>query len=337
MSILWGLALTVACIIVFIAHSLSLRGGRTTLLFFFFAFLAAMIKEGPMRVGNVLTKNPSMPYEFASDAVPVVFKTLLAVAGWVFTAYLGWYLAERAARRLGEWGKRIFPVVLLSGLATASIGYAVEATALGLGWWRWTGHAAGNGFLAGAPVIVFETWMHFPTQYLLLPLFLIEYSPFRRAGWKCVFFLIPFLHSATTRLHPSSIREGAEYVALAALALLALVCPLRFDPVPRKEKAAGKRGGAELLPLAVAAGFFCLLAFLQLTKVRNAGLTVSLLPAAFFLLLAIRRVPSALIASLAFVCVFCFGALSVPALVPVGAIFLLTALSMAGQPAERGS
>lgn len=316
------LSICFVSIFIFIAHSYLTKGFRLTFNFFFFAFLVAIIKEGPMMINGALVKNPTMPYEFLVKHSSVMIETTLAIMGWVFTFYLGWYIANRIAKRLGTWENRIFPVVLISGLVTASLGYAVEATAIGIGWWQWTiGDLRLAGFLVGGvPLIVFETWMHFPTQYLFLPYSLIECSKFKRANWKVVFFLIPFVHSVSTQCRPDFIRNIIEQVALVALFILAFVSSLRFDysgarPATLKRNLNLKL--LELLPMLVIVMLVFILGFLDLVKIHNSQLLISLLPLIFFILLAIRRVPLLWIAGLSLLCPLILSKQAAMAVVPL--------------------
>ncbi len=313
-------------ILVFILHSYSRQGPRLTFNFFFFAFLVAIIKEGPMRINGLLMKNPSMPYEFLIKGVPVVASTTLVILGWVFTFYLGWYIGGRVSERLGAWQKRIFPTLLLSGLVTASIGYCVEATAMGLGWWHWTIEDARLApLLVGAPFIVFETWVHFPTQYLLMPYSLIECSRFKRMSWKGIFFVIPFIHSLSTQARLESVRIGVEHAALMVLLVLAFTNPLRFDysGIKKHEGVSFlKPKLLDQLPMAVMIMLLSTLALLDVAKIHDAGLVISILPAMFFILLAIKRIPFYWIASLALLCFLILQKQAIIATAPVAIVLI---------------
>ena len=88
--------------ILFIIHSYFKHGSRLTFIFFLFALLIATIKEGPMRINGALTKNPTMPYQFLITDVPVIMNILLAIAGCVFTSYLGLCLAQPSGNITGK-------------------------------------------------------------------------------------------------------------------------------------------------------------------------------------------------------------------------------------------
>jgi len=319
-------------IFIFIVHSYFSSGFRLTFSFFFFAFLVAIIKEGPMLVNGRLIKNPTMPYEFLAKNGSVMIETTLAILGWVFTFYLGWYIAKRIAKRLGAWENRIFPVVFIGGLVTASVGYAVEATAIGVGWWNWTiGDMRLAGFLVGGvPLIVFETWMHFPTQYLLMPYSIIECSRFKNINWKGIFFLIPFIHSVSTQFRSELVRAGIEHIALTILLILALVSPLRFDysevRLPSLKWNLNLRL-LELLPMLIIMILVFILSFLDLVKIHDVQLLISLLPVVFFILLAIRRIPLLWIVFFALFCLLIFNKLALVAVVPVIVVLVFKILA----------
>jgi hypothetical protein len=312
-------------IFIFIVHSYFSRGFRLTFNFFFFAFLVAIIKEGPMMINGILVKNPTMPYEFLTKNTSVMIETMLAIVGWVFTIYLGWYIANRIAQRLGVWENRIFPVVFISGLVTASVGYAVEATAIGIGWWQWTIEDIRlAGFLAGGvPLIVFETWTHFPTQYLLMPYSIIECSRFKRASWKGIFFLIPFVHSVSTQFRPELIRTSIEHIALIILFILAVISPLRFEYSGVRRPSLRWNLNLKLLeslPMLIIMMLVLILVFLDLIKIHNAQLLISLLPVIFFILLAIKRIPLLWIVFFALLCPLILNRQALVAVVPVTVI-----------------
>lgn len=319
-------------IFIFIVHSYLSKGFRLTFNFFFFAFLVAIIKEGPMMINGSLVKNPTMPYEFLVKHSSVMIETALAIMGWVFTFYLGWYIANRIAKRLGVWENRIFPVVFISGLVTASVGYAVEATAIGIGWWQWTiSDLRLAGFLVGGvPLIVFETWMHFPTQYLLMPYSLIECSKFKKANWKVIFFLIPFVHSVSTQCRPDFIRNIIEQFALVVLFILAIVSPLRFDYSGVKPTTLKRNFNLkllELLPMLVIVMLVSILGFLDLVKIHNSQLLISLLPLIFFILLAIKRVPLLWITVFSLICPLILNKQAIIAVVPLVTVVGFKALA----------
>ncbi len=306
-------------------------GFRIAFNFFLFAFLAATIKEGPVPVDRVLMKNPSMPYEFLPQHSSLLVNSALTIVGWVFTFYLGWYLADRIALRLKYWKNRIFPVLLLGLLVTASIGYSVEAAAIGMGWWHWTiNDPRLSVFLIGVPFIVFETWMHFPAQYLLMPFFLIECSGLRRFGWVNIFFLIPFIHSVTTHAQPQSVRNSVEYAGLLALFLLAFVSPLRFDysgvSLPKAQGRIKPRL-IELLPMLVAITLIFILSFIDLITIQNPRLLISLLPICFLVLLSIPRIPLIFVILLNITCLLIFKKLAIFAALPLVIVLSLRSLT----------
>jgi len=332
MNMLWAILVSLLSIFLFILHSYYKRGFRLTFNFFFFAFLVAVIKEGPMRINGILMKNPTMPYEFLEGQGSVIIKTMLAITGWVFTFYLGWYIAERVAQRLGKWGNRIFVVTFLSGLVTASIGYSVEATAIGIGWWHWTieSHELAS-VIVGVPFIVFETWMHFPTQYLLLPFFLIEYSRFKTAAWKEIFFLIPFLHSITTHCRPELFRVSVEYTALFVLIVLAFISPLQFDcsgiKVPILPKRFLKPGLLDSLPAIVSLILLTILAFLDVAKIHNQRLLISLLPTTIFVMLSFKKISLSYIFFFIVACLIFIHKEAIPAMVPIIIVLIFQKLA----------
>jgi hypothetical protein len=330
MSVIFTILICIFSIGVFILYAYFKYGTRRTFNFFFFAFFIASLKEGPMCINGIWTKNPAMPYEFLKGHSSVIANTFLAMFGWIFTFCLGWYIADRISQRLGSGKGHIFAVLLLIGLVTASIGYAVEATAIGIGWWRWTiVDMRMVRFLVGVPFISIITWMHFPTQYLFAPYFLINCSKFRKASWKGVFFLIPFLHSLTADFRPEIVRVSVEYTALIAMVILALTNSLRFDCAEAKLPSLPrflKPKWLELLPMLIVFLLLFILVFFDLAKAKDAKLLISLLPLLFLILLAIKKIPLVVMVLLAFMCWLLFKELALLAVIPVIILILLKIL-----------
>lgn len=331
MSVIFTILICILSIGVFILYAYFKYGTRATFNFFFFAFFIALLKEGPIRINGIWTKNPAMPYEFLEGHSSIVVNTFLVIFGWIFTFCLGWYIADKISQRLGSGKRYIFSVLLLIGLVTASIGYAVEATAIGIGWWRWTMEDLRMAkFLVGVPFISIITWMHFPTQYLFAPYFLINCSKFRKASWKGVFFLIPFLHSLTADFKPEIVRVSVEYVALIALVILALTNSLRFDYVetklPRFPRFL-KRKWLELSPMLIAFLLLFILVFFDLAKAKDVKLLMSVFPLLFLILLSIKKIPLSVIMFLAFICWLLFKELVLLAVIPVIVLILLKILT----------
>lgn len=300
-------------------HCLHRWGRRMTFNFFFFAFLVSIIKEGPMMIDGVLMKNPTMPYEFITTAPFSVMNNIMAILGWVFTCYLGWDVAHRIAQRKKIVRDNLFLIVLLSGMVTASIGYCVEATAMGLGWWRWTvPDQRLTDILVGVPLIVFETWAHFPTQYLILPFALIECSRFRNHPAKGMFFFIPFIHSITTALRPDLIRIVTEYIALSAMLLLSFLGPVRFLYPQDVQKTVNKKQAAWIgvIPVVILVSFMVTLAWIDLFLIGRGELLVPLLPLSVLLSCACRKIPLLVILVGVGIGAVIFGEAMIPALIP---------------------
>lgn len=341
MSVIFTILICILSISVFILYAYFKYGTRATFNFFFFAFFIASLKEGPMRINGIWTKNPAMPYEFLKGHSSIIVNTFLAMFGWVFTFCLAWYIADKISQRLSSGKGYIFSVLLLIGLVTASIGYAVEATAIGIGWWHWTMEDIRMArFLVGVPFITIITWMHFPTQYLFAPYFLINCSKFRKVSWKGLFFLIPFLHSLTADFKPEFVRVSVEYTALIALIILGFTSSLRFDyaearlpGLPRflKHKWLG------LLPMLIAFLLLFILVFFDLTKAKDVKLLISLFPLLFLILLAIKKIPLAVIMFLTLMCWLLFKELALLAVIPVILVILLKILTKDKASFDRNS
>ncbi len=331
MNIIFIILICILSIGIFMLHAYSKYGGRATFNFFFFSFFVATIKEGPMRINGIWMKNPAMPYEFVRGQPAIIVNTFLAMFGWVFTFYLGWYIADKISRRLYPAKVRIFTLIFLAGLVTASIGYAVEATAIGSGWWHWTlEDIRMSRFLVGIPFIAVVTWMHFPTQYLFAPYFLINFSKFKDTSWKGVFFIIPLIHSLTADFKPEFVRVNLEYLALAVLIILAFISPLRFDYPKVKLPILPnflKFKWLEFAPMLIAFFLLFILMFLDLVKVQNVRLLISLLPLLILILFSIRRIPLSFTVFLGLLFSIIFRETILPVVIIVMLVVLLKGLT----------
>ncbi len=299
MDILVILVLSTICIIAMIAHSYLRHGLWLTFEFFLFAFIVAIIKELPTGMNGVLLQDTYNPYRFMSGHI--ILNTLVVIIGWIFTFYLAWGISEIILRRAKPLNNYIFPTLLMCYAVIASISYAVETTALGVGWWRWT--FKDMGFVGSAvkvPFISFIAWPNFAVQYLLLPFFLIKLSKYKTKEWKNIFIIIPFIHMVTTRSHYTHLRLFDEYAVLAFIVILAFLKPLQFQInnmqlYRKRQLVIGRAGIIDILPFMISGILISTLAIFDIMKIGDIKTLTSLLPLSFFALLAIEEIPYVLL------------------------------------------
>lgn len=119
-----------------IVHSYFTKGRRLTLTFFLFAFIAGMRKEAGSFLEQTVSLLDKAPFVH-SNRYPETFCVVNTVTGWALAFYLSWYLAEKITDRFVWLRKRVFPTLLVAAVAVAALAYAVEATAVNIGWWKW--------------------------------------------------------------------------------------------------------------------------------------------------------------------------------------------------------
>ncbi|MBL7196788.1 MAG: hypothetical protein ISS47_01670 [Candidatus Omnitrophica bacterium] len=302
MDIIIVLSLAIIGVALLMTHSYFKRGLWLTFDFFLFAFIVAMIKELPTNINGILLQDPHNPYNFTSGYV--ILNSLVVITGWVFTFYLGWSIAELVLKRAKPFNNYIFPTLLMCYVVIASIAYAVEATALSLGWWQWTfSDTRFTSSIVAAPFISFEAWPNFSIQYLLLPFFLIKLSIYKQTEWKNIFILIPFIHIATTRCDHGYFRVFEEYFVLVLIFLLSIIKPLPFEysnakcfkthPFFNKKR-------LDIIPLMVIMLLLVTLCIFDITRLKDLKILITLLPLSFLTLLAIEKVPFILLVMLSF-------------------------------------
>ncbi|MBL7196780.1 MAG: hypothetical protein ISS47_01630 [Candidatus Omnitrophica bacterium] len=303
-----------------ILHSYLFRGARITFNFFFFAFLCALRKE---RI--LLTPAPRCPYEYLNCNLPVFWSILAATVGWLFAFYIGWTLAEMIfKKRIVLFEERIFPTLLLTSLIIGSIAYCLEATGIAMGWWKWRFiDLRQANFLIGCPFMAIEAWFFF-SVYFLAAYFLIECSRFRRVNWKCIFFLLPLIFLWYFQFISPKL---SQKIAIAILFPLSFLSPLKFEygqaEWPESVKfSLNIRRLLTDIPLFMILFMLGFVIVMDLAVIKQPALLVSALPAFFFLLLCIKKIPFYFILILAVVLFAVIGSKFVPSLIPVGFVMI---------------
>ncbi len=301
-------------------HSYILRGPRITFNFFFFTFLCAFRKE---RI--LLTFAPRCPYEYLNSGISIFWSVLSATIGWLFAFYIAWTLAEEILKkRFIFLEKRIFITLLLTGLIIGSISYCLESTGIALNWWRWkfTDYRLTN-FLSVCPLMAIEAWFFF-SIYFLAAYFLIECSRYRRANWKCVFFLLPLISLWFFQFIPPKLSQG---MAISTLLPLALFNSLQFEYGQIKWEESKRfplniRYLLNNIPLFMMLFMVVFVMIMDLAVARQPILLISVLPILFFFLLSVKKIPFYSIIILATVLFILIGKKFVPSLVPIGFILV---------------
>ncbi len=304
----------IACVL----HSYFKRGGALTLNFFLFSFMLTFTRGGVHIFKFINSSGPSS----------IIVKAALSTLIWVLAFYLSVYIAEKVADRSTQIKHRIFPVLLFAGITISAIAYAFETTATNIGWWAIPVTDVDSGFLL-TPFYVIRKWFYFYV-YFLAAYFLIACSEYKRKNWKTIFFILPFVHAWIPRFFGEGLPQIIEeHAALMVLLVLAFTNPLRFDysGIKKHEGVSFlKPKLLDQLPMAVMIMLLSTLALLDVAKIHDAGLVISILPAMFFILLAIKRIPFYWIASLALISLLLLKKLALPIIVPVGFLIIFCSI-----------
>ncbi|PIQ90364.1 MAG: hypothetical protein COV71_04855 [Candidatus Omnitrophica bacterium CG11_big_fil_rev_8_21_14_0_20_41_12] len=304
-------------IIALILHSYFKRGLALTLNFFLFAFMLTFTKGGEhtFQFMNLVKAEPQ-------NISHAVISTLI----WVLSFYLSWCIAEKVIERVAYFKNRIFPVLLFAGLFVAYFAYAMEVTAINM--------AGGNALISSnndfllIPVYIIKKQFYF-SLYFLAAYFLIACSEYKNRNWKIIFFILPFINTWIPQFFGLGMAQSIkEMLTLIILIVFAFMSPLRFDYSGIKQfsrKTFSNTEWVNLFPVVIMVVLLSILFFIDVFKIYDTSLLVSLLPLGFFVLLAIKRVPLLWVTFIALLCLMVFKQLAIPAIVPVGllAIFQL--------------
>ncbi|GAB4292811.1 MAG: hypothetical protein Kow0090_06920 [Myxococcota bacterium] len=230
--LLYFFLLVIPAFLIFIGliyHSYKHRGGRITALFFILGALFFIGRE----TMNALTPhyNGLPQYFFLNRAITIWKAPLPAVIGWLITAYLGWFLAERILANHPRLENRLFPTLLISGVFASAMALALEGVGIHLGWWNWAKlhiyytEDPFREYLLDAPFVALWGWFLIVLTFLT-PFFLAECSKFRRKGairylW---FLIVPINALLLTKFFYLS-----RVALIGALFVLAVLSPMEFD------------------------------------------------------------------------------------------------------------
>jgi len=175
-----------------LVHSFIFRGRYLTIAFFILVFFWGYTKE---------FLGPSFPYSFSNiTGIDYLLNKAMVIIGWAITFYLSWCISETILIRIGKHKENIFSTLLLSCFVIASIAYFMESAAANIGWWQWDMRKIGlhptsiftTYFFVGTSLKVIEAWVYFGLIFLF-SYFFIFLKPHKYKGWKYIFCAIPFI------------------------------------------------------------------------------------------------------------------------------------------------
>jgi len=215
-------------VVAMVLHSLKVRGTRETWLFFLFGLLFGVARGNIIWWITTVHFGGRFPYIFTNRLLGIFHDSLQADIGWILTVYLGWCFAERLLARVKGRERSLAHLVSLTALFATALSYAVESTAMALGWWNWN-LGVKSRFLVDVPIAGVAAWFSVPIDFFLPFLLMVRMRGRVSAGWRWASLLIFPLHML---VHLSNDRLSAAvpitpfnlfyWVAM----LLALVAPL---------------------------------------------------------------------------------------------------------------
>jgi hypothetical protein len=309
-------------------HSLKLRGKKETIYFFFFALLFGIARGNVIYWITTVHYKGKFPYIFQKRLLGVYHDSLTADFGWIICLYIGSYMAFRIADRLPHIRGRLFPTVSLACLFNVCLSYAVEATAMTMGWWQWN-LSTKSSILSDVPMVGIIAWFSVGFDFLI-PYYLIRHYRKQGQWWPFLTVLIFPVHMGTHLLHDrvSAIMPITPYnmyhwaMVLAAM-ILPFACGLRMRvpwlPSGALHPERSPRGSEEgqgrfvrnipLLGLGVVAS---VLLFSDFAITGDSRLLISKLPLAVYTLLVIHQIPVALVLIMAGLAAAFGGILLIP-------------------------
>ena len=300
-----------AVVVGLIIHSLKLRGRKETLYFFLFALLFGIARGNVIYWITTVHYEGKFPYIFQKRLLGVYHDSLTADFGWIICLYVGSYMAFRIAERLPHMRGKLFPAVSLACLFNVCLSYAVEATAMTMGWWQWN-LSTKSAILRDVPMVGIIAWFSVGFDFLI-PYYLIRH--YRKPGqrWPFLAVLIFPLHMSTHLFHErisSAVPITPYNVYHWGMVLAAMILPfvsnlrMRRPWLPYEDrriegpaqKAPSRRSGfTQSLPLFGLGVVAAVLLISDLGITRDAGLLITKIPLAAYTLLAVHGVPAALV------------------------------------------
>lgn len=269
-------------------HSWRVRGGRETALFFPFALLFGILRGNIIWWITTVHFQGSFPYVFSNRVFGFFHDSLQADIGWILTLYVGYSTAEWLLRRIPGRENSFFHTLTLSGLFAVCLAYAVETTAMAMGWWNWniTTHSR---FFIDVPIAGIAAWFSVPIDFLT-PFLLLVRAPRRYRPWGIaalgLFPLHMLVHLSNQRISAAiPLTPYNLYYWITAMAALILPLIFRVQLRPYRGGADRPGRGIPLLIPAAMAGVVGVLVAADLGVLGRPGLLVSQVPLLLYLLL----------------------------------------------------
>jgi hypothetical protein len=177
--------------VLLVRYSWKVAGRWTTIILFTFLFLVGVQREAMLGFLAAQIRGVR-PYEFAGQGLAPI----LGAPGWVFTNFLAFAWAKMIRRRTFP-GTNLYWTLLLAGLVTTTISYAVEATGTRAGFWIWEQDSrVGQPWLPfDWPAPALDGWVREPVN--MLAFCIVRYKLFSRRTRVNVAMCVPFIVAAS--------------------------------------------------------------------------------------------------------------------------------------------
>jgi len=258
---------------ILMTHAARTLSSRRAVLFWFGALAYGVVRGAAVSWVSVTYLGGGFPYVVREPGPMLAGVSLQEVAGWVIVLYLGWWLgALFSSRLIGQ--------VVCACLWLASASWAVESTAIAVGWWRWIVPVAapslthvpfigivdwffsGTDFLLPFLALTAPAMKDHPARYLSLLAFPAHFGSHMFVGRLAAWFPIPGYHLA-------------HWLLAGGILWLAVRSRLEDRPFSFETRRADR-----WLPLVAVAIMLAVLAGADLLMVGRGGLLVALLPMA---------------------------------------------------------
>ena len=320
-----------------VAHSWRTRGRRVTIAFFLAATAFGFLRGNAIWLLSKFlggTDEALMPYLPQGGFLPDMGHVSIQVAlGWVFAMYLAWTVSELILGRLPRFAGRVFMIAGLASLFMLTICYAMETTAVAVGWWYWT-LSTRTALFGNVNVWAMEGWFSVIPDFLIPFLVIVcsESRSKRRWLWLLAFPLHILGHLAWKWFpHAILVYNAMELLVV----LLAMFSVFRTSRGGISEPPAGRTSVPHLLGGVALVIFFGVVAVANVFgKVGIAG-QLTIVPMMLSCILAWRRVPAWVVLVLSLVGLagwHWIGARALYALVPPAALGLLRLLELLREP-----
>lgn len=269
-------------------HSFIFRGRYLTLAFFIFVLFWGYAKE---------FFGYNFPYSFNNRTeIDYLLNKTLVIIGWAITFYLSWCISEKILIRIGKHKENIFSTLLLSCLVIASVAYFMESAAVNIGWWQWDMRKVGlhpssiftTYFFVGTSLKVIEAWVYFGLIFLFSYFFIFP-IPHKYKGLKYIFCALPFISiGQIKRIAPFS--ELFFLIVFLLIFVFSHYAKLVYPQVGISRVILKLKRVFEHIPVFVLVFMMVTITYCLVFIKHATYPLISLLPALFLLLYAIKKI-----------------------------------------------